>query len=46
VLITDKLRSYAAAKREIMFSVQHLQHKGLNNRAEIPTNRPGDESGL
>src|SRR3954466_6788886 len=34
VLITDKLRSYAAAKREIMPSVEHRQHKGLNNRAE------------
>jgi len=34
VLITDKLRSYAAAKREIMPGVEHRQHKGLNNRAE------------
>ena len=34
VLITDKLRSYAAAKREIMPGVEHWQHKGLNNRAE------------
>src|SRR3954468_24416627 len=34
VLITDKLRSYAAAKREIMPGVKHRQHKGLNNRAE------------
>jgi putative transposase len=34
VLITDKLRSYAAAKREIMLGVEHRQHKGLNNRAE------------
>jgi len=33
-LITDKLRSYAAAKREIMPGVEHRQHKGLNNRAE------------
>ena len=32
VLITDKLRSYAAAKREIMPGVEHRQHKGLNNR--------------
>src|SRR5712671_21214 len=29
-----KLRSYAAAKREIMPGVEHRQHKGLNNRAE------------
>ena len=34
MLITDKLRSYAAAKREIMPGVEHRQHKGLNNRAE------------
>ena len=33
VMITDKLRSYAAAKREIMPSVEHRSHKGLNNRA-------------
>ncbi len=29
-----KLRSYAAAKREIMPGVEHRQHKGLNNRLE------------
>jgi putative transposase len=34
VLITDKLKGYAAAKREIMPGVEHRQHKGLNNRAE------------
>jgi putative transposase len=34
VLITDKLKSYAAAKREIMPGVEPRQHKGLNNRAE------------
>jgi putative transposase len=34
VLITNKLRSYAAAKREIMPGVEHRQHKCLNNRAE------------
>ena len=34
VLLTDKLRSYAAAKRAIMPGVEHRQHKGLNNRAE------------
>src|SRR5919206_1249705 len=33
-LITDKLRSYGAAQREIMPGVAHRQHKGLNNRAE------------
>lgn len=34
VMITDKLRSYGAAKREVMPSVEHRSHKGLNNRAE------------
>jgi putative transposase len=32
--ITDKLRSYGAVKREISPGVEHLSHKGLNNRAE------------
>ena len=35
VLITDKLKSYAAAKSQIMPGVEHRQHKGLNNRAEL-----------
>ena len=34
VMITDKLASYGAARREIMPGVAHRQHKGLNNRAE------------
>ena len=34
-LTTDKLRSYAAAKREIMPSVVHCQDKSANNRAEV-----------
>jgi len=34
VMITDKLRSYDAAKREIMPGVEHRSHKGQNNRAE------------
>jgi putative transposase len=34
VLITDKLASSGAAKREIMPGVEHRQHRGLNNRAE------------
>jgi putative transposase len=34
VLITDKLPSYGAAKREVLPSVEHRQHKRLNNRAE------------
>ena len=35
VMITDKLASYGAAKREIMPGIEHRQHKGLNNRAEV-----------
>jgi putative transposase len=35
VLITGKLKSYAAAKREIMPGVEYRQHKGLNNRVEV-----------
>ena len=34
VIVTDKLKSYGAAKREIMPGVEHRQHKGINNRAE------------
>ena len=34
VMVTDKLASYAAAKRELMPGVEHRQHRGLNNRAE------------
>ncbi len=34
VMVTDKLASYRAAKREVMPSVEHRKHKGLNNRAE------------
>ncbi|MFK7877945.1 MAG: IS6 family transposase, partial [Paracoccaceae bacterium] len=33
-IITDKLRSYGAAKREVAPSLDHWPHKGLNNRAQ------------
>lgn len=33
-IITDKLRSYGAAKREVVPGLDHWSHKGLNNRAE------------
>ena len=42
VIVTDKLRSYAAAKRKIMPGVEHRQSRYLNNRAEVshqPTRR-------
>ena len=34
VIITDKLASYGAAKREVLPGVEHRQHRYLNNRAE------------
>jgi putative transposase len=34
VLVTDKLQSHGTAKREILPSVEHRQHRSLNNRAE------------
>jgi len=42
VIVTDKLRSYAAAKREVLPHVEHRQSRYLNNRAEVshqPTRR-------
>jgi putative transposase len=42
VIVTDKLRSYGAAKREILPGVEHRQSRYLNNRAEVshqPTRR-------
>jgi putative transposase len=34
VIITDQLKSYGAAKREVLPTVEHRQHRYLNNRAE------------
>lgn len=34
VMITDKLKSYGAARAKMGLQVEHRQHKGLNNRAE------------
>jgi putative transposase len=34
VMVTDKLRSYGAARAKMGLRVEHRQHKGLNNRAE------------
>jgi putative transposase len=42
VVVTDKLKSYAAAKREILPHTEHRQSRYLNNRAEVshqPTRR-------
>src|SRR4051812_25658120 len=49
VIITDKLRSYAAAKREILPGVEHRQSRYLNDRAEVshqPTRRRERQMGL
>ncbi|MCP5198135.1 MAG: IS6 family transposase [Gammaproteobacteria bacterium] len=35
VIITDKLKSDEAARKELIPGVEHRQHKGLNNRAEL-----------
>jgi putative transposase len=34
VIVTDQLKSYGAATREILPGVEHRQHRYLNNRAE------------
>ena len=42
VIVPDKLKSYAAAKRTILPHVEHRQSKYLNNRIEVshqPTRR-------
>ena len=44
VMITDKLKSYSAARKDMGLRIEHRQHKGLNNRAENshpPTRRRG-----
>ena len=33
-MITDKLASYPAAKKDLLPAVEHRRHKGLTNRAE------------
>ena len=42
VMITDKLKSYGAARKDMGLEIEHRQHKGLNNRAKnshFPTRR-------
>lgn len=39
VIVTDKLRSYAAAGRELLPGVEHRQSRYFNNRAEV-SHRP------
>jgi hypothetical protein len=33
-IVTNKLKSYEAAEKQVMPSVEHRAHKGLNNQAE------------
>ena len=44
VLVTDKLRSYGAAKSEMGLSARHEQGLRRNNRAEIRINQLDDAS--
>ncbi|WP_416383938.1 hypothetical protein [Ruegeria faecimaris] len=41
-IVTDKLRSYGAAKQEIAPGLDHWSHNGLNNRAESESRRCKD----
>ncbi len=34
VMVADKLRSYAAAKAQLMPCVEHRSHKGFNSRVK------------
>jgi len=34
VIVTDKLKSYRAARKELAPGIEHRSHKGLNNRYE------------
>ncbi|MHC2696572.1 transposase-like protein [Bradyrhizobium liaoningense] len=47
VMITDKLRSYGAARAKMGFHVEHRQHKALNPAIgpRILISRRGDASG-
>jgi putative transposase len=35
VMVTDQLKSYGAAKRELLPNIEHRQYKGLNNQIEV-----------
>jgi hypothetical protein len=44
VIVTDKLKSYAVAKRELLPTVEHRQSRYLNNRAEVSHHRHDEGS--
>lgn len=49
VMVTDKLKSYGATKRDLLLKTDHRQDKGLNNPCgeftSADTNAPSDERG-
>ena len=45
VIITDKLRSYRAALREVLPHVEHRQHKGSTIGLKTRIGRPEGEKG-
>jgi hypothetical protein len=45
VVVTDKLRSYGIAQRQLLPSVEHRQSRYLNNRAENSHRPRAEESG-
>jgi putative transposase len=40
VIVTDKLRSYGVAQRQLLPGVEHRQNRYLNDRAEKNSHRP------
>lgn len=46
VIVTDELRSYGAAHRDAMPSVEHRSPKGLNRPVSLPHLLPGPEDAL
>ena len=45
VIITDKLKSYSAAEREILPGVEHRQSRYLNNRSRTRIGQRANGSG-
>ena len=44
VIVTDKLESYGAAKREILPGIEHRQHRYLYKHGELPQTPAGAPS--
>ena len=45
VIVTDKLRSYGVARRQLFPKVEHRQSRYLNNALRTHTDRPHVENG-